>query len=131
MCTAIWSHVEVALNAAQTRRVQLDRLAFDQHGLESLDARRCSVGARFSITGCSRITSSRMSHTTGVSASTSRFAAFDGRGYALHLELCEDEGLEQFERHLLGQAALVQASAAGPPQSPSGPSNRRGLPSRF
>ena len=33
--------------------------------------KRCSVGARFSNTGCSRITSSRMSHTSGPSRSTS------------------------------------------------------------
>ena len=36
---------------------------------------RCSVGARFSITGCSLITSSKMSQTTGVPDSTSFLAA--------------------------------------------------------
>ena len=36
---------------------------------------RCSVGARLSITGCSLMTSSRMSQTTGVPDSTSFFAA--------------------------------------------------------
>src|SRR3972149_2997052 len=37
--------------------------------------RRCSVGARLSSTGCSRITSSRMSHTSGPACSTIFFAA--------------------------------------------------------
>src|SRR6516225_756039 len=37
--------------------------------------RRCRVGARLSSTGCSRITSSRMSHTSGPSRSTRRLAA--------------------------------------------------------
>src|ERR1700759_1344153 len=37
--------------------------------------RRCSVGARFSSTGCSAITSSRTSQTSGVIESTYFFAA--------------------------------------------------------
>jgi len=49
--------------------------------------RRCSVGARLSITGCSRITSSREAH---------------------RLQLVEDVGLEELERHQLGQPALVE-----------------------
>ena len=32
----------------------------------------------------------------------------DGRGHAVEFELGIDEGLEQLERHLLGQAALMQ-----------------------
>src|SRR5580692_1462397 len=32
----------------------------------------------------------------------------DGRGLAAQLQLLEDEGLEELERHLLRQAALVQ-----------------------
>ncbi len=35
----------------------------------------CSVGARFNKIGCSRITCSKMSQTSGVSASTERLAA--------------------------------------------------------
>ena len=35
----------------------------------------CKVGALLSITGCSLITSSKQSHTSGVSSSTSCFAA--------------------------------------------------------
>ena len=70
--------------------------------------RRCSVGARFSSTGCSRMTSSRMSQTSGRSFSTIFFARLDGGDVALLFELVVDERLEQLERHDLRQAALVQ-----------------------
>ena len=70
--------------------------------------RRCSVGARLSSTGCSRITSSRMSQTSGFSFSTSFFACLTVDGIALGVEPRIDERLEQLERHLLRQAALVQ-----------------------
>jgi hypothetical protein len=52
--------------------------------------------------------SSRMSQTSERSFSTSFFARLDGRREAPLLQLVVDEGLEQLERHLLRQAALVQ-----------------------
>ena len=70
--------------------------------------RRCSVGARFSSTGCSWMTSSRMSHTTGVPASTNFFAALMVVAMPIAFQTAEDEGLEQLKRHQLRQAALVQ-----------------------
>ena len=70
--------------------------------------RRCSVGARFSSTGCSRITSSRMSHTCGLLALDHALGLLDGARQALGVQPRVDERLEQLERHLLRQAALVQ-----------------------
>src|SRR5712691_11886094 len=69
--------------------------------------RRCSVGARFSSPGCSRMTSSRMSqhrlllldHFLGL---------LDGGAVTLGFELVIDEGLKELERHFLGQTALVE-----------------------
>ena len=68
--------VEVGVERGADQRMKLDRLAFDQHRLERLDAEAMQVGARLSSTGCSRITSSRMSQTSGFSFSTSFLACF-------------------------------------------------------
>ena len=74
-CTAIWSPSKSALNAVQTSGCSWIALPSISTGSKAWMPRRCSVGARFSITGCSRITSSRMSHTSGRSFSTMRLAA--------------------------------------------------------
>ncbi len=74
-CTAIWSPSKSALNAAQTSGCSWIALPSISTGSKAWMPRRCSVGARFSITGCSRITSSRMSQTSGTSCSTRRLAA--------------------------------------------------------
>jgi hypothetical protein len=54
------------------------------------------------------MTSSRMSQTSGFSFSTSFLACLMVVTRPLALELVVDERLEQLERHLLRQAALVQ-----------------------
>ena len=74
-CTAIWSPSKSALNAAQTSGWSWIALPSISTGSKAWMPRRCSVGARFSSTGCSRITSSRMSQTSGRSFSTSFLAA--------------------------------------------------------
>ena len=50
-----------------------------------------------------------MSQTSGLFALDQLLRGLDRRGEATALQLGEDEGLEQLERHLLRQAALVQA----------------------
>jgi len=57
--------VEIGIECRAHQRMQLDRLAFDQHRLERLDAQAMQRRARFKSTGCSRITSSRISQTFG------------------------------------------------------------------
>ena len=64
-CTAIWSPSKSALNAVQTSGWIWIALPSTSCGSKAWMPRRCSVGARFSSTGCSRMTSSRTSHTTG------------------------------------------------------------------
>ena len=54
------------------------------------------------------MTSSRMSHTSALFALDELLGRLDRRGEATALQLGEDEGLEELERHLLRQAALVQ-----------------------
>ena len=66
--------VEVGVERGADQGVDLDGLALDQLGLEGLDAEAVRVGARFSSTGCSVMTSSSTSHTTGRARSTIRLA---------------------------------------------------------
>ena len=64
-----------ALKAAHTSGCSWMALPSISNGSNAWMPRRCRVGARLSSTGCSRITSARMSHTSGVSRSTIFFAA--------------------------------------------------------
>src|SRR5208283_3044327 len=84
-CTAIWSPSKSALNAVQTSGCSWMALPSMSTGSKAWMPRRCSVGARLSITGCSRITSSRMSQTTGSWLSTIFLAAL------MQLELRPDD----------------------------------------
>ncbi len=70
--------------------------------------RRCRVGARLSSTGWPLVTSSRMSQTSVRLALDHLLGAAHGVHVAEFLEAADDEGLEQDERHLLGQTALVE-----------------------
>ena len=74
-CTAIWSPSKSALKAVQTSGWSWIALPSISTGSKAWMPRRCKVGARLSSTGCSRMTSSRMSQTSGRSFSTMRLAA--------------------------------------------------------
>ena len=74
-CTAIWSPSKSALNAAQTSGWIWMALPSTSSGSNAWMPSRCSVGARLSITGCSAMTSSRMSQTSGTIDSTIFLAA--------------------------------------------------------
>src|SRR5512133_3202859 len=73
--TAIWSPSKSALKAWQTSGWTWIALPSTSTGSNAWIPRRCSVGARFSSTGCSAITSSRTSQTSGTIESTCFFAA--------------------------------------------------------
>ena len=73
--TAIWSPSKSALNAWQTSGWTWIALPSTSTGSKAWMPRRCSVGARFSSTGCSAMTSSSTSQTSGVIESTYFFAA--------------------------------------------------------
>ena len=88
--------------------MQLDGLALDQHGLERLDAE--------AVQGRRAVQQHRM-FADHLFEDVPHFRSFaldqalcrlDGRGFAAQLQLGEDEGLEQFQRHFLRQSALVQ-----------------------
>ncbi len=74
-CTAIWSPSKSALNAVQTSGWIWMALPSTSTGSNAWMPRRCSVGARLSSTGCSPMTSSSTSQTSGTIASTSFLAA--------------------------------------------------------
>ena len=67
--------VKVGVKRSTNKWMKLDRLAFDKHGLR-LNTQPMQSWRPIHITGCSRITSSRMSHTSGLSFSTMRLAIF-------------------------------------------------------
>ena len=73
--TAIWSPSKSALNAWQTSGCTWMALPSTSTGSNAWMPRRCSVGARLSRTGCSVMTSSRTSQTSGIIESTIRLAA--------------------------------------------------------
>src|SRR3954447_10146345 len=107
-CTAIWSPSKSALNAVQTSGWIWIALPSTSCGSNAWMPRRCSVGARLSSTGCSVMTSSSTSHTTGRARSTMRLALLMFCAWLRSRQPLHDERLEQLERHLLRQAALVQ-----------------------
>ena len=74
-CTAIWSPSKSALKAAQTSGWIWIALPSTSSGSNAWMPRRWSVGARLSSTGCSAMTSSRMSQTSGTIDSTIFLAA--------------------------------------------------------
>ena len=100
--------VEVGIESGAHQRMQLDRLAFDQHRLESLDAEtvqgRCPVehDRMFADDFFQDVPDD------GFLVLDELLGLLDGGGHPHRLELVEDEGLEELERHQLGQAALMQ-----------------------
>ena len=73
--TAIWSPSKSALKAWQTSGCTWMALPSTRIGSKAWMPRRCSVGARFSSTGCSAMTSSSTSQTSGTIESTIFLAA--------------------------------------------------------
>ena len=72
--TAIWSPSKSALKPRQTSGWILMALPSMRTGSNAWIPMRCSVGARFRSTGCSCVTSSRMSQTSRSWRSIMRFA---------------------------------------------------------
>ena len=74
-CTAIWSPSKSALYALQTNGWSWIALPSTKTGSKAWIPNLCNVGARLSMTGCSLITSSKISQTSGSSLSTIRLAS--------------------------------------------------------
>jgi hypothetical protein len=100
--------VEVGVERRANQRVQLDGLAFDQGRFECLDTQ--------TVQGRRTVQHDRMfADDILEDVPDHRFLTFDhllglldGGGVAEHFQLVEDEGLEQLQRHQLGQTALMQ-----------------------
>ena len=100
--------VEVGVEGGTDQRMQLDRLAFDQHRLKCLDAK--------TVQGRRTVQQNRMLADDLIEDIPDfrlflfhQFLGLLDRGrIALGIKARIDERLEQFERHLLRQTALVQ-----------------------
>ena len=100
--------VEVRVEGGADERVDLDGLAFDEHRLKRLDTK--------AVQGWGAVQQDRVIlddlfqdvPDDGFLHLNHLFGLLDGGAVAGLLEAVVDEGLEELERHLLGQAALVQ-----------------------
>src|SRR5690554_166115 len=100
--------VEVGVVRGAHQRVQLQRLAFDQHRLERLDTQ--TVQGRRTVEQHGMLADDLGENVPdlGQLALDHLLGGLDGGGQATGFQLAEDERLEQLQRHLLGQTALVQ-----------------------
>ena len=100
--------VEVGVEGRAHQRMQLDGLALDQHRLEGLDAQ--AVQRRRAVEQHRVLADDLVEHVPdlGLLLLDELLGLLDGGGLAQRLQARIDERLEQLERHLLGQPALVQ-----------------------
>ena len=100
--------VEVGVEGRADERVQVDGLAFNQQRLEGLNAE--AVQGRRAVEH-HRVFLDALFQAIpdfGFFALHHLLGHLDGGGQTLTLQQAEHEGLEQFQGHFLGQAALVQ-----------------------
>src|SRR3989449_715618 len=100
--------VEVGVECRADQRGDLDGLALDEDRLEGLDAK--PVERRRAVQQHRVLADDVVEDVPhlGTLLLHVLLGGFDGRRDAALLQLPEDEGLEELQRHLLGQAALVQ-----------------------
>ena len=100
--------VEVGVERGADQRMELDRLAFDQHRLERLDAE--AVERRRAIEQHRMLADHLVEDVPDFLALLldPLLRLLQRHAEALGVEPRVDERLEQLERHLLGQAALVE-----------------------
>ena len=100
--------VEVGVEGGADQRMKLDRLAFDQHGLERLDAE--AMQRRRAVEQDRMLADHLFEDVPDfrLLLLDQLLGLLDGLAEALGFEARIDERLEQFERHLLRQAALMQ-----------------------
>ncbi len=100
--------VEIGVERGADQRVELDRLALDQHRLERLDAQ--AVERRRAVEQHRMLADHLVEDVPDFLALLldPLLGLLERHAEALGVEPGVDERLEQLERHLLGQAALVQ-----------------------
>ena len=99
--------VEVGVERRAGQRVQLDRLAFDEDGLERLDAEPVQRGG--AVQEDRVVLGDELEDVPDLRAHLLEHAlgGLEREALGLH-ELADDERPEQLERHLLGETALVE-----------------------
>ncbi len=100
--------VEIGIERRTDQRMELDRLAFNQFGLKGLDPQTVQRGGPVEH---DRMFADHLLKDVphfGLFLVHEALGLLDGLRKPLGLQPREHEGLEQFERHLLGQPALVQ-----------------------
>ena len=101
-CAAIWSPSKSALNAVHTKGCNCIAFPSINMGMKAWMPNRCNVGARFSITGLSLITSSKMSHTSGRARSTILLALLMFGDTPRSTSLCITNGLNNSKAIFFG-----------------------------
>ncbi len=101
--------VEVGVKGGADEGVKLDGFAFDEDGFESLDAEAVEGGSAVEEDGVFFDDFVKDVPDFGAFFFDEFFSALDGVDVALLFKLVVNKGFEEFERHLLGQAALVEA----------------------
>ena len=116
-CTAIWSPSKSALNAGADQRMQLDRLAFDQHRLERLDAE--AVQGRRAVQQHRMLADDLLEdvpHFRPLRARPGFFAALIVVARPRRCSLAKMKGLNSSSAIFFGRPHSVQAAASGRPR---------------
>ena len=100
--------VEVGVEAFADQRVNLDGVAFNQHRLKRLDAHAVKRGGAVQHDGMLIDALFENIPDFGIAAFEHLLGGLDGVGQAMLFEPADDEWLIEFQRDLLGQAALMQ-----------------------
>ena len=100
--------VEVGVKGGADQRMQLDRLAFNQDRLKALNAQ--AVQGRCAVQHHRMLADDLLQNIPDFRPLPLHhpLRSLDGGGHAVFLKPRIDERLEQLQRHLFGQAALVQ-----------------------
>ena len=99
--------VEVGVEGAADERVDLDRPALDEHGLERLDGQAVQRGRAVEKDGVLFDDAFQHVPNGGLRLFDGALGALDVVALVRFDQLFHDEGLEQLDRHLFGQAALI------------------------
>ena len=100
--------VEVGVERGAGQRMQLDGLAFDQHGLEGLNSQTVQRGSAVQQNGVILDDFFEDVPHHRVLLLDQFLGLLDGGAMAALFQAMIDERLEQLQRHLLGKSALVQ-----------------------
>ena len=100
--------IEVGVECGADQRVELYRLAFDEFRVEGLDAEAVERGCSVEQHGVAvhYLFESVPDFVIGLLGAS--LGGFDVVGVAFSDQAVHDERLEQFQRHLLGDAAFIE-----------------------